>query len=213
MTTETERGWNGLGVGMANLWRLADAETRSISPENFTGEKGRGGMATEGTGAAAARDLGEGWKVSPFVRIGPGETFVMADIAGSGAIQHMWLTPTGGWRNQILRMYWDDDAQPAVECPVGDFFACGWGEYAHVSSLAVCVNPGRAFNCYWEMPFRRRAHITLTNDSEEERVLYYQVTYAVCDVSDDAAYSCAQFRRVNPVRLGEVVTILDGVHG
>ena len=205
--------WNGLGVGLGNLWRLADAETRSISPENVAGEKGRGGMATEGTGAGPGRDLGQGWKISPSVSIEPGATFVMADIEGPGAIQHIWLTPTDGWRDQILRMYWDDDPQPAVECPVGDFFACGWGEYAQVSSLAVCVNPGRAFNCYWEMPFRRRAHITLTNEGEEARILYYQITYALCAVPVDAAFFCAQFRRVNPLPKGEVVTILDGVRG
>jgi len=205
--------WNGLGVGLANVWRLADAETRSISPENFTGEKGAGGMATEGTGAGAARDLGRGWKISPSVSIEPGETFVMADIEGSGAIQHIWLTPTGGWRNQILRFYWDDDPRPAVECPVGDFFACGWGEYAQVSSLAVCVNPGRSFNCYWEMPFQRRARITITNECAETRILYYQVTYSLGAVPGDAGRFCAQFRRVNPLPKGDVVTILDGVRG
>ncbi|HTK16525.1 MAG TPA: DUF2961 domain-containing protein, partial [Acidimicrobiia bacterium] len=180
--------WNGLGVGLSNAWRLAAAETRSISPENPTGEKGRGGMAIEGTGAGPARELGQGWKVSPSVVIAPHEAYVLADIEASGAIQHIWLTPTGSWRNQILRMYWDDDPQPAVECPLGDFFACGWGEFAPVSSLAVCVNPGTAFNCYWEMPFRRRARITLTNEGEEERILYYQITYSVCEVPEDAAY-------------------------
>jgi hypothetical protein len=206
-------GWNGLGVGMANLWRLADGESRSISPENFTGERGRGGMATEGTGAEPARDLGQGWKISPYVVIQPDEEFVLADIAGSGAIQHIWLTPTGGWRNQILRMFWDDDPQPAVECPLGDFFAVGWGEYAQISSLAVCVNPGSAFNCYWEMPFASRARITLTNEATEERRLYYQVDYTLCEVPEDAARFCAQFRRVNPLTKGDVVTILDGVRG
>jgi hypothetical protein len=206
-------GWNGLGVGLSNLWRLADAETRSISPENFTGEKAGGGMATDGTGAGPGRELGQGWKISPSVRIGAGETFVLADITGSGAIQHIWLTPTGGWRNQILRMYWDGADTPAVECPVGDFFACGWDAYAQVSSLAVCVNPGRAFNCYWEMPFKTGARITITNEGEQERLLYYQVTYSVCDVPDDAARFCAQFRRVNPLPKGDVVTILDGVQG
>jgi len=205
--------WNGLGVGLANIWRLATAETRSISPENPTGEKGRGGMATEGTGAGPARELGQGWKVSPSVVIAPHETFVLADIDGSGAIQHIWLTPTGSWRDQILRMYWDDDPQPAVECPVGDFFACGWGEFAQVSSLAVCVNPGTAFNCYWEMPFQHQARITLTNESESDRLLYYQITYSLCDVPDDAGRFCAQFRRVNPVGQGDVVRILDGVRG
>jgi hypothetical protein len=208
-----DRGWNGLGVGLSNVWRLADAETRSISPENFTGQMGGGGRATLGTGASYARDLGTGWKISPSVRVEPGETFVLADIEGSGAIQHIWLTPTGGWRNQILRMFWDDDPQPAVECPIGDFFASGWGEYAQISSLAVCVNPGRSFNCYWEMPFQSRARITLTNESEEARVVYYQITYSLCDVPDDAGRFCAQFRRVNPLPKGEVVTILDGVRG
>jgi hypothetical protein len=206
-------GWNGLGVGLGNLWRLADAETRSISPENPSGERGRGGMDVEGVASHANAGLGQGWKVSPYVKIAPGDEHVLADIEGSGAIQHIWLTPTGGWRNQILRMWWDDDPQPAVECPLGDFFACGWGEYAQVSSLAVCVNPGRAFNCYWEMPFRQRARITLTNDSVEERMVYYQVTYSLCDVPDDAARFCAQFRRVNPLPQGDVVTILDGVEG
>jgi hypothetical protein len=205
--------WNGLGVGLGNVWRIADAETRSISPENFTGEKGRGGMATEGTGAGPGRELGRGWKISPSVVIAPHTTFVLADIEGPGAIQHIWLTPTGTWRNQILRMYWDDDPQPAVECPIGDFFACGWGEFAPVSSLAVCVNPGSAFNCYWEMPFQRRARITLTNESETERLVYYQITYSLCAVPDDAGRFCAQFRRVNPVEAGDVVRILDGVHG
>jgi hypothetical protein len=206
-------GWNGLGVGLANLWRLADGETRSISPENVTGAKGAGGMAVDGTGARYAKGLGPGWKISPSVVIGAGAEHVLADIGGSGAIQHIWLTPTGGWRDQILRMFWDDDLQPAVECPVGDFFGLGWGEYAQISSLAVCVNPGRAFNCYWEMPFSSRARLTLTNESPQDRVLYYQVDYTLCEVPDDAARFCAQFRRVNPLPEGEVVTILDGVNG
>ena len=159
------------------------------------------------------RDLGQGWKISPSVILEPGAEFVLADISGSGAIQHIWLTPTGGWRNQILRMFWDDDPQPAVECPLGDFFALGWGEYAPISSLAVCVNPGSAFNCYWEMPFSSRARITVTNDSSAERRLYYQVDYTLCDVPADAARFCAQFRRVNPLPKGDVVTIVDGVQG
>src|SRR5689334_18122566 len=122
--------WNGLGVGLANLWRLSDAESRSISPENFTGEKGKGGMATEGTGAAYAEGLGQGWKISPSIFIEPGETFVLADIEGAGAIQQIWMTlALGKWRHSIIRMYWDDQEQPAVECPAGDFFASGWESF------------------------------------------------------------------------------------
>ena len=206
-------GFNGLGMNMGNLSRLSDAVTRSISPENFTGEKGKGGMATEGTGAHAARELGQGWKISPSVRIQPGETFEIANIEGQGAIQQIWLTPTGHWRFSILRIYWDDSEIPSVECPVGDFFACGWQRYAQVSSLAVCVNPGSAFNCYWEMPFRKRARITLTNIAEDPTTLYYQVNYTLTDVPEACAYFHAQFRRTNPLPYKDVYTILDGVQG
>src|SRR5205085_8631752 len=85
--------------------------------------------------------------------------------------------------------------------------------YAQVSSLAVCVNPGSAFNCYWEMPFRRRCRITMTNIAEADMVLYYQINYTLTEVPEDAAYFHAQFRRVNPLPYKEVYTILDGVNG
>ena len=205
--------FNGLGMNLGNLSRLSNARTRSISPENFSGEKGQGGMATEGTGATCARDLGRGWKVSPSISINPGQTFVMADIEGQGAIQHIWVTPTGHWRFSILRIYWDGADTPAVECPVGDFFACGWQKYSQVSSLAVCVNPGSGLNCYWEMPFRKRCKITMTNVADEGMMLYYQVDYTLTEVPDDAAYFHAQFRRANPLPYGDVYTILDGVRG
>ena len=205
--------FNGLGLDMGNLSRLSDARTRSISPENFTGEKGQGGMATGGTGAEAARDLGQGWKISPSVHVQSGETFTLADIEGPGAIQQIWMTPTGNWRFSILRIYWDDQPHPSVECPVGDFFCMGWGKFAQLSSLPVCVNPGSAFNCYWEMPFRKRCRITLTNIADEAMVLYYQVNYTLTEVPDDCGYFHAQFRRVNPLPYKEVYTILDGVSG
>lgn len=205
--------FNGLGTHMGNLSRLSTAQTRSISPENPTGVPGRGGRASDGTGSEAARDLGVGWKISPSVVIEPEETLTLADIKASGAIQHIWLTPTGHWRFAILRIYWDDEKRPAVECPVGDFFACGWNRYAQVSSLAVCVNPGSAFNCYWEMPFRKRCRITLTNIASEAMTLYYQIDYALTDVPEDAAYLHAQFRRVNPLPYKSVYTILDGIEG
>ena len=205
--------FSGLGMNMGNLSRLANAETRSISPENFTGEKGKGGVATEGTGANCARDLGQGWKVSPSVGIEAGQTFELADIQGPGAIQQIWMTPTGHWRFSILRIYWDDQEQPAVECPVGDFFACGWEKFAPVVSLPVCVNPGSAFNSYWEMPFRKRCRITVTNISPDPMTLYYQVDYTLTDVPDDAAHFHAQFRRANPLPYGEVYTIVDGIEG
>jgi hypothetical protein len=205
--------FNGLGMHLGNLSRLSPAKTRSISPENFSGEKGKGGMAVEGTGAYPAGELGQGWKISPSVKIAAGECFTLADIAGPGAIQHIWMTPTGVWRHSILRIYWDGAEEPAVECPVGDFFACGWNQYAQVSSLAVCVNPGSAFNCYWEMPFRQSCRVTLTNIGEKDMVLYYQITYTLTEVPADSAYFHAQFRRTNPLPYKTDYTILEGVRG
>jgi Protein of unknown function (DUF2961). len=210
-----DKVFNGLGMNMGNLWRLSNAKTRSISPENPTGAKGKGGMATleEGSASRAASDLGVGWKVNPYLVIQGGKTVTIADIEGPGAIQHIWMTPTGKWRDAIIRIYWDGLDYPSVESPIGDFFACGWGEYAQVSSLAVCVNPGSAFNCYWEMPFKRHCKITIENRAEDPMVLYYQIDYTLTDVPEDAAYFHAQFRRVNPLPYKEVYTIVDGIEG
>jgi hypothetical protein len=208
-----QEAFNGMGMTLGNLSRLSRAQTRSVSPENFTGEKGKGGMATEGTGANAARELGQGWKISPSVKIKAGETFTLAEVSGEGAIQQIWMTPSGRWRYSILRMYWDGEETPSVEVPVGDFFGMGWDTYAHITSLAVCVNPGSAFNCYWEMPFRKSFKITMENIGEDDMTLYYQINYVLTDVPADAAYFHAQFRRVNPVPYKDVYTLLDGVKG
>jgi hypothetical protein len=205
--------FNGLGVNLGNLSRLSRARSRSISPENLTGEKGRACLAAEGTGANAARELGIGWKISPSIVIKAGETRLLADIDGPGAINHIWMTPTGHLRHNILRFYWDGSETPSVECPVGDFFANGWGEFAQVSSLPVCVNPGSGFNCYWEMPFRKHCRVTMSNIAPNDMTLYYSINYVLTDIPEDAAYFHAQFRRVNPLPYKQVYTILDGVHG
>ncbi len=207
--------FNGLGMNMANLARLSRAKSRSISAENFTGEKGAGGMATEGTGADVARGLGQGWKVSPSIHVPASSTVTLAEMDGPGAIQQMWMTvhPTM-WRALIFRIYWDDEETPSVEVPIGDFFCNGWGERANLTSLAVCVNPAGGFNSYWEMPFRKSARITLENIADVEvRGFYYQINYALTDVPEDAAYFHAQWRRSNPLAYKDVHTILEGVEG
>ncbi|MEZ5104729.1 MAG: glycoside hydrolase family 172 protein [Draconibacterium sp.] len=215
MGLKAQEKYNGLNSNLSNLFRMSDAKTRSISPENFTGEKGKGGMATleNGTAKEAARDLGQGWKVNPFINIEAGQTFTLAEIDGSGCIQHIWMTPTGTWRYSILRIYWDDEKEPSVECPVGDFFGMGWGEYAHLNSQAVCVNPGSAFNCYWQMPFRKKCKITMENIDEKAMRLYYQIDYCLTEVPNDAAYFHAQFRRVSPNEYKQPYTIVDGIKG
>ncbi len=210
---DAQETYNGLNLNLGNLSRLSHAKTRSLSAENFTGEKGKGGMATEGLGAKAARDLGRGWKISPSIKIKAKEVFTLADVKGAGAIQQIWMTPSGPWRFAILRMYWDGEETPSVEVPVGDFFAAGWGTYAQITSLPVCVNPGSALNCYWEMPFRRSFRITMENIAEDDMVLYYQINYTLTEVPHDAAMFHAQFRRVNPLPYKSVYTILDGVRG
>lgn len=205
--------YNGLNLSLGTLSLLSKAKSRSISPENFSGEKGQGGMATEGLGAPCARDLGQGWKISPAVKISAGTTFELANIDGPGAIQQIWLTPTGNWRFSILRFYWDNEPTPSIECPLGDFFCMGWGQYAQLSSLPVCVNPGSAFNCYWEMPFRKHCRITIENIATEDMKLFYQVNYALTEIPDHAAYLHAQWRRSNPLPYKDVHTLLDGVAG
>jgi hypothetical protein len=210
--------FDGLGMNLGNLSRLSDAVTRSISAENPNGEKGQGAMATDGQGASAARTLGQGWKISPCVEVKAGETFTFADIDGPGAIQSMWLSGHVSLRGPearyyILRIRWDDQDQPSVEAPVPDFFACPWGQYAQVDSLPVAVNPNRAYNCFWEMPFRKRCRMTLENRHHDDMTFFYQVNYALTDVPDDAAYFHAQFRRTNPVPHKEEYTIVDGIQG
>ncbi|MFQ5809808.1 MAG: glycoside hydrolase family 172 protein [Armatimonadota bacterium] len=208
--------FNGLGMSLGSLPRLSGAKTRSLSAENPTGEKGKGGMATEGTGAGCARDLGQGWKVSPSVRIEAGSTHDLADIEGPGAIQSIWLTGVGRRghsRFYILRVYWDDQDVPAVECPAGDFFASAWGPFAQINSLPVSVNPNHGYNCFWEMPFRKRCRMTLENRHREDMTLYYQINYTLTDVPDDVSYFHAQFRRSNPLPYKEPYTIVDGIKG
>ncbi len=204
---------------MDKLFHLTDRQTRSICPENLTGGKGCGAMTPPELGSAAASTIGMGWKVNPYVIIQPGETFTMADIEGSGVITHIWLT-TGvkgdfihDRRLDILRMYWDDSEIPSVECPLGDFFATGWGEPAQISSLAVCVNPGSGFNSYWKMPFRRHARITLENRNNHPLTLYYQVTYDLCPLPEEIGYFHAYFNRVNPLPYKQAYTILERIEG
>ncbi|MFP7299667.1 glycoside hydrolase family 172 protein [Neobacillus niacini] len=206
--------FNGLGMGLHNISLLSSAKSRSISAENFTGEKGKGGMAAEGTGKECARELGIGWKVSPSVLIKAQSQFTIADIHDSGAIQHMWMT-TGkeSFRTLIIKIYWDGEQNPSVNVPMGDFFCNGWGERVNVNSLPIVVNPAGGFNSYWEMPFRKSAKIVIENIGEGDAILYYQIDYTLTEVPDNAAYFHAQWRRENPLKYKEVYTILDGVKG
>ena len=123
----------------------------------------------------------------------------------------MWFTGRRISRDVILRIYWDDQPQPSVECPLGDFFASGWGPFAQISSLPVAVNPNNGLNCFWPMPFRASARFELENRGTERFICYYQINYTLTDVPPDTGYFHAHFRRVNPVPYKTVYTVLDGV--
>ena len=215
--------FNGLGMSLGNLSRLSDSKTYSISAENPTGAKGKGGMAPPAPNGAA-RDLGLGWKCNPNVTVPANETVVIADIQDSGAIQSMWITGRIVSRDSILRIYWDNQEHPSVECPLPDFFASPWamqdwnnvtsGPFAPVNSLPVSVNPNRGMNCFWEMPFRERCLITIENTHPRiDSVCFYQINFMTTEVPDDLAYFHAQFRRSNPLPFGEPFTIVDGIKG
>lgn len=217
------QSFNGLCCSMQTLSLLSSAQTRSISSENKTGARAGGARALNetdenGNPTGPARELGQGWKVKPCEEIKAGETLTLAEIDGPGCIQQIWMTATGINRFTIMRIYYDGQPNPSVECPLGDFFASAYTSYdvfAQLNSLAVCVNPGNAFNCYWPMPFRKNVRITLQNIAPNNQPIkiFYQINYALNEVPENAAYFHAQFRRVNPLKYGEVYTILDGIKG
>jgi hypothetical protein len=196
--------------------------TRQISAENPTGEKGKAcswepnPQDPDLVHSWVAADLGKGWKVRPFIKVKAGETVLLADIAGPGVINQFFITSDLAlYRNLVLRFYWDDEVEPSIETPMGDFFAMGHDASPHtVNSLPVVVGPFRACQSYWQMPFRKRARITLHNEgSQDANVVAYKILYKEQPVSDDAAYFHAQWRRSMTRREYPEHIILDGVKG
>lgn len=144
-----------------------------------------------------------------------GETAVLADLKGPGAIHHIWVTIAAEafyGRKIVLRMYWDGEAAPSVEAPIGDFFGVGHGLDRNVDSIPIaCTSEGRARNCYWRMPFRRSARVTVTNEGTREvPAFYYYVDYReLKSLPADAATFHAQYRQETPCEPGKNYVILD----
>ncbi|MDD7740415.1 MAG: glycoside hydrolase family 172 protein [Fusicatenibacter sp.] len=203
------------GNGLQDIFLLRDGQSRAINWENRNGEKGKGGMAES--------PLGSSRKGSPCIpKIAPGETVQLALIEGPGIIQHIWITVTDRTssrnryllRDLVLRMYWDDEQEPSVESPLGDFFCCGFGVSYPVNSVPIAVNPTRGFNCYFPMPFRKKARITLENQCDEEvPAFFYQVDYCLTEVPEKAGYFHANWRRQRITEKGKDYVILDQVRG
>lgn len=190
--------------------------SRAINAENPTGEKGAGGQA--------ASALGPGRKGRPcLTNIHPGETVTLADIEGPGMVRHVWATvdlmttPAEPFvlRDLVLRIYWDGEETPSVEAPLGDFFCCGFGRAALVNSLPIVVAPARGLNAYFQMPFERRARVTLESQHPNPiPAFFYQIDYTLLDVLPEGALRFhTQWRRERETELGRDYVILDGVRG
>ena len=201
--------------GLQNIFRLKNGQSRSINWENRNGEKGKGGMASG--------DLGPSRKGSPCIpKIEAGETVTLGEIQGEGIIQHIWITVTDRTsernryvlRDLVLRMYWDDEEFPSVECPLGDFFCCGFGVSYQVNSVPIAVNPTRGFNSYFPMPFRKNARITIENQCDEPiPAFFYQIDYCLTTLPEDAAYFHAQWRRQRITEKAKDYVVLDNIKG
>jgi hypothetical protein len=207
-------------IDLSTLFHKRQAESRSLSAENPTGAKGAGGMATKKTAPIPqawdqAADLGRGWKIAPCIPIPAGKTVTLMNHEGPGVVRHMWITFEQKWRRHlILRIYWDGEKNPSVECPLGDFLCQSWNKNQNISGLAINVNPSGGMNCFFPMPFRQHARITVENDCPQDMThFFYTINYTLEPVPEDCLYLHAQFRRTNPVPYKEAYTILDGVQG
>lgn len=185
----------------------ADVETRWVTPENPSGEKGRGGVENQGA------------KGRPFASIGPGETLDLLDIEGAGAITRIWVTLSDRdpvfLRSLRLDMFWDDAPTPAVSVPLGDFFGAINGKSLPMETDLFTNPEGKSFNCLIPMPFRKGARITVTNEASKVLGL---ITYEVNlirmgEPDENAMYFHAYWRRERWTRLGEDFEILPKVVG
>ena len=149
-------------LAAAQLRRL---QSRAITAENPSGERGGGGERSRAPEREPLVTSARGWKVSPSRVVPAGQELELAAIVGQGAVEHIWLTTRpDAWRSLVLRMSWDGQEEaPAVAVPLGDFFCQGWAEYAPLVSEPVVVAPYGGMNCYFPMPFRKSARISLEN--------------------------------------------------
>lgn len=178
---------------------------------------------TDATSARVSSAAPEDWSNRDNRWVKPGETLTMAELQGPGVVRHIWLTFSESKPNWlakdgaanpseiVLRMYWDGAEQPAVEAPLGDFFAAGFGHRAEVVSQPVIVQGGDSYNCFWPMPFFKSARITVTNESDKPlAALYYQIDYThEKSLPSDAACFCAQYRQEFPTAGGHDYMIAD----
>lgn len=181
-------------------------DSRAVTFENPTGDRGAGGTTYAGRKGAPMRELAAGEKV------------VLADLEGPGTIRHIWMTfppARPEWmRAMVLEVFYDDAAEPSISVPCMDFFGLPHGRPAHYVSALTAVQQGRGFNAYLPIPFRRRIRFELTNGAGRPMFLYYQLDYTrERQLSPDTGLLHVSFRRENPTRLLEDFTIAADLRG
>ncbi|QOV19937.1 DUF2961 domain-containing protein [Blautia liquoris] len=187
--------------------------TRQISAENPTGNPGN---ACRWKNANETLDGGKNLKVHPFLQLSSGETKILADMEGPGCITEIFFTCDHVELSElVLRIYWDNEENPSVETPVGMFFANGFDAYKHeIHSAVIMALPRNAYSCYWQMPFKKHATITLTHGGTEKiSCIAYRVMYQLYDIPDHMMYFHASYHRENTSFEKPIYTILDHVEG
>lgn len=202
------------GYLISDMPSLSDARSFSISAENPTGSAGGGARAVPQEGSPAYH-LGRGWKASPCINLAPHSRTIIAGYQGSGFIQHIWMTvDESALRYLILRIYWDGTDVPAVETPLGDFFANGHGKRCPINSIPVSVNSSGGLNCYWCMPFFKEFKIEIENCLDKEvSGFFYQISGNVGNLSGPPIYYHATYNRSVTEREKPVYRILDSLNG
>src|SRR5215471_10227639 len=137
--------------------------------------------------------------------LAPGETLSLLETAGPGEISHIWVTIASGesfhLKKIVLRMFWDGEASPSVEAPIGDFFGLGLGSYFLFQSAPLAVGGDKALNCFFPMPFQKQARVTVTNEGRERvGALYWNIDYRAyrAPLPADTLYFHAQYRQATP---------------
>jgi hypothetical protein len=145
----------------------------------------------------------------------PGQLFELPELRGPGVIEHIWMTSHAGGVGELdslrLRIYWDGREEPAVDVPLGQFFAVGNGAPVEVESLPVQVSPSGSLTCYWRMPFARSARITVVNENPDRSTgLYWQVDWReLPELPPDTGYFHARYRQEYPAVMGRDYLIAD----
>jgi hypothetical protein len=140
-----------------------------------------------------------------YRQIAPGQTLTVLDVDGPGTLTHIWFTLSSRelyhLKKLVLRMYWDKEATPSVETPLGDFFGLGLGDYYLWESELLSVANHHALNCFFPMPFQKHALITVTNEGHEAvEAFYFNLDYRAYSkpLPQDTLYFHAQFRQAQP---------------